>query len=81
MFIAIAWKVTRFVTVVLCPEATIDFSPAFQGRDQSSKSSHVASATIERVIQPSLTRRCLVTLALAAFRGRAKIRPPLRVED
>ena len=67
--------------VLLRRGATGEFSPAFYG-ERGVKPRHVASATIESVFQPSLTRRCWVELALIpALKGRAKFKTPLRGED
>ena len=42
---------------------------------------HFASATIELMFQPSLTRRGLLARAGPGLKGRAKFKPPLRGED
>ena len=46
-----------FQGLLLRRKAMPEFSPAFQGRDRKCRSNHVASATIELIFQPSLTRR------------------------
>ena len=54
----------------------------FKAGSEGANSCHVASATIESMVQPSLTRRGLVALAvILALKGRAKFKPPLRGEE
>ena len=62
--------------------ATAEFSPAFQGRESKRRLRYVALATNERIFQPSLTRRYLVTMALIpGLEKPAYIKPSLRAED
>jgi hypothetical protein len=58
----------------------MEFSPAFQGREELPERIRVASATPETIyIHASLTRRRFQFSARnPALKGRAKIRSPLR---
>ncbi len=54
----------------------------FKAGIEGANSCRVASATIESMFQPSLTRRGLVALAvIPALKGRAKFKPPLSGEE
>ena len=55
----------------------MNLARSFKAGIEGANSCHVASATIESMFQPSLTRRGLVALAVVpALKGRATFKPP-----
>src|SRR6266699_2212413 len=62
---------------VFVAERRMNLARSFKAGIEGANSCHVASATIESMFQPSLTRRGLVALAVVpALKGRATFKPP-----